>query len=427
MISNISGENKPPADDFITIVQAPRCVLTKQVDRNKPLDKMFTPYGDAYWFNLREMPVNGLDDIGWLLDRLLDDYTRAAIFGAIIDPARADGVRKLSRRDFKNGYDATLRACAHRWAGFDMDDVERPDGVAAADLCACARFAIGTLPSAFHGVRCIVQATSGHGLKPGSRLRLWFWFSRPVTQSEIKVWLRGCPIDRATCRTVQPVYTARPIFTDGGADHLPYRLAWVNGRGFVDVPHPDLLKPPPRPPAPPPGSVTAATESDAQTFVLASLARLAAARDGRRHDARWNEARLLGGIAAEADLDDETIIQWMVDALPPQANYESEVETIREGIEAGRLAPMPIHSKGGMLTALPVSGGSGGVAKPKVARSRSSQSSILVLRDLTQRVPMPEILARVRAHNAKRESPLSANRLNETIAWAIARFKESNQ
>jgi hypothetical protein len=37
---------------------------------------------------------------------------------------------------------------------------------------------------AFHGARCIAQATASHGIKPGCRVRLWYWLDRPTTGGE---------------------------------------------------------------------------------------------------------------------------------------------------------------------------------------------------------------------------------------------------
>jgi hypothetical protein len=51
----------------------------------------------------------------------------------------------------------------------DLDDVPLAEGTDRKDLGACYRAAVALLPSEFRGVRTWVQATGGHGLKPGAR------------------------------------------------------------------------------------------------------------------------------------------------------------------------------------------------------------------------------------------------------------------
>ena len=85
---------------------------------------------------------------------------------------------------------------------------------------------------------------ASHGIKPGVRLRLWFWLSRPTSGAELAHWFEGCPIDPATFRTVQPNYTASPIFPAGTADPLPVRLAMLPGaQAVARVPAASLLRP----------------------------------------------------------------------------------------------------------------------------------------------------------------------------------------
>jgi hypothetical protein len=429
--ANSMRESAPAPLDFITIAQAPRCVLTKRVDRRKSIEQMFTPYGDAYWFNLQQLPVSRLEDIGDLLaGSLIGNYTLCAVYGAIADPARVNQVRKLSRRDAATGYEATLQPCAHWWAPIDSEDVDLPADVAAADLHACAQLAIAALPPAFHGVRCITQATSGHGLKPQIRMRLWHWFTRPVTGPELSFWLRDCLKDHSTFTPSQPIYTARPIFLDGWADHIQHRLAWINpdGPAAVEVPPAEMLKPPPRPPAPPrPRRIAAPDETDVEAFVADSLARLEAAEPGHRHRTRFFEARLLGGIAEESDIDDEMMVEWLLEIHPPpDAHYYDEERTIREGILSGRAEPIDIPSR------RKVSLLRGGViddeicwVPPPQKDNRADETRWQIFSMLRKGVPGERLLSEVHAYNESRETPLDRGRVNEIIAWAVGRHMET--
>ena len=109
-----------------------------------------------------------------------------------------------------------------------MEDVPLNESVAATDISACARVAVDFLPAEFSGARCIAQATAGHGIKTGIRLRLWFWLSRLTTGDELRVWLKGSPADPAVFRPAQLIYTAAPLFEDMAAP-LSARLAMLAG------------------------------------------------------------------------------------------------------------------------------------------------------------------------------------------------------
>ena len=86
------------------------------------------------------------------------------------------------------------------------------------------------LPPTFTGAACIVQATASHGIKPGARLRLWFWCDRSLSGAECKRWLGKVPVDHSVFGAAQPIYTAAPVFADGAAEHLPCRLLALPGR-----------------------------------------------------------------------------------------------------------------------------------------------------------------------------------------------------
>lgn len=78
--------------------------------------------------------------------------------------------------------------------------------------------------------------------------------------------------------------------------------------------------PPPRPPAPPQDGVAAASQNDKQAFIDRILVRVRAAPDGEKHRSLRDNARLLGGIQAEAGFCDAEGIAWLLEALPPADN-----------------------------------------------------------------------------------------------------------
>ena len=235
--------------DTITIIRARR---GKRLAKLIRADGTIADYDSAFRFDLIERPVANLNAIGQLLPRLMRRLDCAIVRGAVIDQARQIDVRRLAYRDDETGDEPTLRDVPHRWLALDMEGVGRPDDIPATDLARCAAEAVQRLPGAFHGARCIAQATASHGIKPGCRVRLWYWLTRATTGAELAWWLRGKPADPSVFRTVQPIYTAAPAFELGVQDHLPTRMMSLPGDELVEVPAPDTLRPPLRPAAPMP-------------------------------------------------------------------------------------------------------------------------------------------------------------------------------
>jgi hypothetical protein len=290
--------------DTVTIIRARR---GKRLAKLIRADGTITDYDSAYRFDLIERPAPTLDAVGGLLHQLMRRADCAIVRGGVIDPTRTVNVRRLAYRDDDTGDEPTLRDVPHRWLALDMEGVGRPDDVPADDLARCAAEAVRRLPGAFHGARCIAQATAGHGIKPGCRVRLWYWLSRPTTGAELGWWLRGKPADPSVFRTVQPIYTAAPVFDRGVRDHLPQRMAALPGAEMVAVPSPNALRPPARPPAPMPKPSDAGANNYAWAALRNAAARIRSADVGHRHDTILREARCLArfisaGLLAAADV-----------------------------------------------------------------------------------------------------------------------------
>ena len=290
--------------DIITVIRARR---SKRLAKLIRTDGTIADYDAAFRFDLIERPVAGLDAVCTLLRQLTRRPDCAIVRGTVVDPARTIHVRRLAYRDDETGDEPTLRDASHRWVALDMEGVDRPDDVPATDLVRCAAVAIQRLPSAFHGARCIAQATAGHGIKPGCRVRLWYWLNQPTTGTELAWWLRGKPADPSVFRTVQPIYTAAPVFERGVYDHLSVRMIALPGDELVMVPSPDALRPPPRPAAPMPAPSDARANSYAWGALRNAASRIRNADIGKRHDTILREARCLArfidaGLLALADV-----------------------------------------------------------------------------------------------------------------------------
>jgi len=229
--------------ETLTILRSVSRDLTKRICADSSIE----PYDQARTFNLIERQVDGLDDIHQLLRRLERRSDCCIVRGAIADPARTRGVRRLLHPD--GGDQPTLREVPRRWLALDFDLPSRPNWITPTDLLSCGHLAIETLPHEFRRARFIVQATAGHGLKPGIRVRLWCWLTRPTTGSELKYWLRRTPADPSVFGAAHIIYTAAPRVQPGAFDPLTVRLEVVpSDTDTVTVPAPARLKPPKLPP-----------------------------------------------------------------------------------------------------------------------------------------------------------------------------------
>lgn len=226
----------------ITILRARGRYLCKRIRPGKVI-----AYDEAKIFDLHPREVRDLHHLADLLGRLALRRDCCVLRGEPVDMDRLRGVRRLLHPDPEAGEIPTLRDVPRSWCALDVDSLPLPDDQDARDLIGCARHVIATLPACLHGAACIVQATASHGIKPGARMRLWYWLDRPMTSPEAKAALRHlkAPVDLSLFSGAQVHYTAAPAFI-GMADPLPVRLVMLDGFRHVHLP------PPPPPPPPPP-------------------------------------------------------------------------------------------------------------------------------------------------------------------------------
>ena len=292
-------------------------------------DGSCTDYDRVRRVNLPPVALDDLDALARLLERLVGRPRCCIVRAAIADPSRVAGVRRLLHPDPDTDEAATLVEVPRRWCALDLDNVPLPAGAAPRDLSACARHALALLPAAFRAARCIVQATSGHGIKPGARLRLWFWLSRPTLGAELQRWLTGFPVDASCFRAAQPHYTAAPLF-DGRPDPLPRRLALLPGAEAVEVPPLAALRPPPPPPRP----TRAGDTGDGARALAWATREIARQREGARHDSALRIAGWLYGLARVGRLQAETIAPAIAAGLVEAGKTESEARAICRYIAA---------------------------------------------------------------------------------------------
>ena len=320
-----------PTGCAVTVVEAHGPILAKRWHA----DGTCEGYGKARIVTLHQRPVADLAALAELVRRLVTVPRCCIVRGEPIDPARLSRVRRLKDPDLETGEAPTLREVPRRWIALDVDSVPVPAGTDLHDLAACARAVLPRLPFAFREATALVQATAGHTLKPGVRLRLWYWLSRAVGEAELKQWFTGCPVDLSIFQTNQPIYTAAPLF-HGMADPLADRLAMLPGaRPVALVPSPSLLRPVVR--VVPISARARSGDGGGRRFdALARTVRNAA--EGTRHGALFWAACRAGEMVAEGEIDAATAAADLARAAMEGGGKDRKnaEATARDGIKRGQ-------------------------------------------------------------------------------------------
>ncbi len=219
------------AEDFVTLLSplgasAAKRVHAGGVDSAQP----------ALYHRGGEYPVASFGELAATLGRLVSRPEWFLVRGRI-----REGVNRESMLRRHREADATLAPAAHHWALFDLDHIrdEVPADIFAKDPGLFAADVRSMLPAVLQDAAMFWMATGSAGIKAGVRLRIGFWFARPVSDSELRTWVGtwGCKVDTALFTPSQPHYTAAPVF-DGVQDPVPPGLRWgvLEGNEAVDLP-----------------------------------------------------------------------------------------------------------------------------------------------------------------------------------------------
>jgi len=282
------------AVESATVIQAHGRRLSKLIRA----DGTSEAYDRARLVDLHQVALASLDALADLLRDLAERRDCAVVRGAILDPDRTRGVRRLLHADTETGDAATLRETPRHWIALDVDSLPLPPGTDPRDLAGCAGAVLAHLPEAFRQARALVQATASHAIKPGARVRLWYWCSRPLSGAECKRWMAEAQVDRSVFGAAQLIYTARPIF-DGMADPIPCRMVILPGANAVQAPSPAALAPPLQPALPAPSN---AFKGDEVTRFAALLRVVQRAPEGERHRHLFWAACRAGELVARGTL-----------------------------------------------------------------------------------------------------------------------------
>jgi hypothetical protein len=193
-----------------------------------------TDFNAGTWFRAERRHPVGLVELSSLLTLLERDPRAFVIRG---EPAPDIDLNQPVRR--KKRPDRAGRSWFRdvpgglRWVLLDFDKLTTPAGIdVIADPEGAILYLVSLLPAWLQDVSFHWQLSSSAGIghNPGLSAHLWFWFNRAVTDMELSRWAErnNVPVDSALFRTVQPHYTASPLFI-GMNDPLPRRSGFWRG------------------------------------------------------------------------------------------------------------------------------------------------------------------------------------------------------
>jgi hypothetical protein len=206
-----------------------KATATKTWRYDSILDKpVVIQFKAGHNFFVESLPVGNIRELSAVLTRLQSEPKRFVVRG---EPMPGLDLSKpvLRRKRPRANTPATFRepAGGRPYAMLDFDKVEIPSSIdLLSDPDGAAAYLVGRLPPQFQDASYHWQLSSSAGMGNGSTLsgHIWFWFDRCVSDAELTYWAEenALPIDVAIFRTVQPHYTAAPIFI-GMHDPLPRR------------------------------------------------------------------------------------------------------------------------------------------------------------------------------------------------------------
>ena len=226
--------------DAITVMTTKGPLATKSISRDDCGKWSVTPYGNAKVFGITEQTVSNIYDLAAALSNTERNPTSFIVRGAPVAGVDLQhAYRRLHPRKNTDGNvePATLRPASRHWVPLDVDSIPCRDWLdPIADPDRAVEYVVEHLPAEFEGATCWWQFTASQQIKPGIRMRLFFWSDVVLADWQLKQWLSPYPVDKAIFAAAQPIYVARPIFV-GVSDPVPVRSGiWRGDRDTITPP-----------------------------------------------------------------------------------------------------------------------------------------------------------------------------------------------
>lgn len=235
---------------YVTVLTSLNEPVNKRYDRDEAGRVQKSSYQNAYLFKAEQVPVDGIDALGHVVETFSASDRCILIRGL---PARPLQKRiRRTKENFAEHKDGT------KWAMLDFDNIELPEGMDPLSGEAI-EWVIDKLPAEFHNATYFFQFSASAGilgadgvpLKSGLNVHLFFWLDRRIPGKQLAAYLslhcmetgfytlgedKGgnaalvVGVDPAVIRSeVQPHYIAAPTIGDG----VVCQLSPENRQGFV--------------------------------------------------------------------------------------------------------------------------------------------------------------------------------------------------
>ncbi len=203
--------------DSITLL---KCRPGKRAAKRFRADGRIEDYDAGWDFMVDVYPVSSLEDVHALL-RVLSDVPDVFVIRGAPDPGLVDAPDEWVPRRSKDDAGTFVGGppfidAAHHWAALDADEFP---------YATLEEFR-AALPVELTDGPMVWQWSAKAHVSPNVRGRLWVWSDEPMTDLEWRPIAKGWGFDPSVFRTVQPIYTARPLF-ESGADPIAERVVWL--------------------------------------------------------------------------------------------------------------------------------------------------------------------------------------------------------
>lgn len=201
-------------------------LIVLEAEQGRRCAKAYSPgeehaYNAGTHFRVERRPVESIEDVARVLTEIEGDSRRMVVRGDVTSEAAAKLVRFEDEGEhgpaWRNGFwrrkGPVFNDVPRHWMMLDVDSQECDGDPVANPEAAALTFINTKLPKCFHDVSFYWHLSSGAGIKPGLRIHLWFWLTKPMGSEAMRDWAKTVPnVDPAVYKAVQPHYTANPLF-----------------------------------------------------------------------------------------------------------------------------------------------------------------------------------------------------------------------